>query len=83
MVFRKNSLSRRRVTLEPGQIFKEKDGADWEVVKPLDFPNETPHYVMRRVDNPTRKKTVSLSALLDRNYYVPGTPRLVKDDLEA
>ncbi len=83
MVFRKNSRSRRRVALEPGQIFREKDGPDWEVVKALNFPNETPHYLMMRVDIPSRKKTVSLSALLDRNYYLPGAPPLVKDEIEA
>ncbi len=83
MVFRKNSLSRRRVELEPGQVFREKEGVTWEVVRALTIPHETPHYLLQRVDNPSRQKTVSLSALLDRNYYQPAGPRLVKDELEA
>ena len=83
MLFRKNSRSRRRVELEAGQVFREKEGVDWEVVRALSLTNETPHYLMQRVDNPARRKTVSLSALLDRNYYVQSGPRLVKDQLEA
>lgn len=55
----------------------------WEVVRALSFPQDTPHYVMQRVDNPSRQKTVSLSALLDRNYYQQAGSRLVNDELEA
>ena len=82
-MFRRNSLSRRRVELEPGQVFREKEGVTWEVVRALTFPHDTPHYLMQRVENPARQKTVSLSALLDRNYYQPAGSRLVKDELEA
>ncbi len=81
-MFRRNSRS-RRVELEPGQIFREKEGVIWEVVRALSFPQDTPHYVMQRVDNPSRQKTVSLSALLDRNYYQQAGSRLVNDELEA
>lgn len=82
-MFRKNSPSRRRVELEPGQLFREKEGAIWEIVRSLSISHETPHYLLQRADNPSRQKTVSLSALLDRNYYQPEGPRLVKDELEA
>lgn len=83
IVFRKNSLSRRRIELEPGQLFREKEGVVWEIVRGLSISHETPHYLLQRVDNPSRQKTVSLSALLDRNFYQPAGPRLVKDELEA
>lgn len=82
-MFRKNSLSRRQVELEQGQTFREKEGVVWEVVRALSFPHDTPHYLLQRVDNPARQKTVSLSALMDRNYYTAAGPRLVKDQLEA
>ncbi len=81
-MFRKKSRSRRAV-LEPGEVFRESGGVAWEIVKALSLPNETPHYLLQRVDNPARQKTVSLSALQDKNYYVAEGPRLVNDELEA
>lgn len=82
-VFKKNSQSRRWTEVEPGQLFREKEGAVWEIVRALDIAHETPHYLLQRVGLPSRQKTVSVSALLDRNFYQPAGPRLVKDELEA
>ncbi len=43
----------------------------WEVARISSVPNIMPHVELLKVDDPTERKTISVSALLDDNDFVP------------
>ncbi len=43
----------------------------WEVARISSFPNTMPHVELFRVQDPTERKTISVSALLEGNDFSP------------
>ncbi len=64
---------RKHPPIEPGQLFAAADDLrfQWRVEKAL---MDGVHVVLVRVDDPTRRKTVSLWALSSGRLFVPVTP---------
>ena len=53
-----------------GQRFRHGSGV-WEVVRISSVPNTAPHVELFKVEDPTERKTISVSALLDGDDFVP------------
>ncbi len=53
----------RRADVEPGQHFRQ-NSAVWEVVVVRSI-HQIPHVEIAKVDDPTERKLISVSALLD------------------
>jgi hypothetical protein len=64
---------RKHAPIEPGQLFAAADDLrfQWRVEKAL---MDGVHVVLVRVDDPTRRKTVSIWALSSGRLFVPVTP---------
>ena len=60
-----------KITVSPGQRFFTRDmpNAMWEVTKVYDGTDGVPYAQLRNVDDPSRLKTVSVSALRQRSLW--------------
>ncbi len=68
-----------KITLSPGQRFFARDMPRmiWEVTKVYEGTDGVPYVQLRNVDDPSRLKTVSVSALRQRSLwgFVPDPKR--------
>ena len=56
--------------IAPGARYEQKGGFTWQVVRLISFPGEdTPHVQLFNERDVANTKTVSVSALMDRNLF--------------
>ncbi len=60
---------KRRSAALVGRRF-ERNGVEWEVGRLSSIPDTVPHVEIFKVDDPTERKLISVSALLDDDDFV-------------